>query len=154
MHRVLLLTLPLAACSTAAPDPDRPGGFAGPATRAPASPAGSETGLSARVEGRTLGREAILNRLAGRLLSVCYPNGQMVSEILGNDGVVRDPRNGEALARYRVQADRLCFSYPNRPSNCYTVSADSRGLYFYQGAGADLVASTACPIPQGTQGLR
>lgn len=105
-----------------------------------------EENMAARVRGRPMQGDTIRQRLVGRVLSGCYPNGDTFSEILGDDGVVRDPRSGEPLAQYQIQADRLCFSYPNRQPACYTVSSDRRGLYFYRSGGFGLVASTACPI--------
>ena len=114
---------------------------------------GPEENLAARVEGRPLSGDQVRSRIVGRVVSGCYPNGDRFSEILGDDGVVRDPRSGEALARYQVQGNRLCFAYPNRQPACYTVSSDARGLYFYRAGGTSLVASTACPIREGTKGL-
>ncbi|MEM9839329.1 MAG: hypothetical protein AAF830_09265 [Pseudomonadota bacterium] len=107
-----------------------------------------EENLAGRVKGQPMSSSDIERRLIGRVLSGCYPNGDTFSEILGEDGVVRDPRSGDALAQYQIRADQLCFAYPNRPPACYTVSSDRRGLYFYRAGGFGLVASTSCPISE------
>ncbi|MEM1380869.1 MAG: hypothetical protein AAGH41_09615 [Pseudomonadota bacterium] len=108
---------------------------------------GKDENLAARVQGQPMSGDAIKARLTGRVLSGCYASGNAFSEILGNDGVVRAPQTGDPLAKYQIQGDKLCFAYPSQSQQCYTVSADPKGLYFYTAGGFDLVAATACPIP-------
>lgn len=104
-------------------------------------------------EGTRMSGDQIRARLVGRVLSGCFPDGQGFSEIIADDGSVRHPQTGEALATYRVERDRLCFTYPSRDKTCYRVFYDQRGMFFYQTGSDALSASTVCPIPSGTRGL-
>ncbi|NRA30677.1 MAG: hypothetical protein HRU11_10500 [Parvularculaceae bacterium] len=147
----LLAALPLlailSACATA------PSSDSTSAGTSPGWASGDAPNATPGFEGSRMSGEDIRARLAGRVLSGCFPDGGGFSEILADDGSVRHTQTGEALATYRIEGDRLCFTYPSRPKACYRIFADQRGLYFYQTGDSALSASTVCPIPSGTRGL-
>jgi len=136
----------LAACATSGPPP------LDPSTLPPTQESenwkdwGPEQNAARGMLGTKMSGDQIRSRLTGRVLSGCFPDGSRFSEILADDGAVLQPQSGEQLATYRVDGDKLCFTYPRQAKACYRVSYDQRGLYFYRN-GSEIAASTVCPIP-------